>query len=162
MTTSSTPTPPAHVAWTHPAARPFAIMGAIAIIVGGFLSAVLAPVASYHGNWAVAYIVLVAGVAQIALGVGQATVLSGQIRSGAVITQLLLWNLGATATVIATVLDLSVLLYAAACAQIIVIISFLYLTRNGRKGRILLIVRVLSVILLISIPTGVVLQALTH
>jgi len=149
-------------AWTHPTARPFAILGTVAIVGGSLLSAALAPTASYHSSWAVAYIVLVAGVAQVALGVGQTAVTDGRVSVGTVTVQAVLWNLGAIATVAATIGDIPVLLYLASAAQAATIVLFLVATRHGRSGVTLLTLRVLSALLLVSIPTGIVLQAITH
>src|SRR5664280_2796146 len=54
------------------AALPFAAVGAACIVAGGLVAAVSAPAPSEHASWAAAYLVLVVGVAQAALGVGQA------------------------------------------------------------------------------------------
>lgn len=50
----------------------FAATGAVAIIVAGALSAALAHAPTRAAMWLTAYLVLVVGVAQLALGVGQA------------------------------------------------------------------------------------------
>lgn len=162
MTTTPISAPLARSAWTHPAALPFAIMGTIAVVGGSLLSAALAPTPSYHGNWAVAYIVLVAGVGQIVLGVGQTATTAGRVRRAVVVMQVLLLNLGSVATVIATVGDIRVLLYVAAALQLIALISFLWATRHGARGLTLVALRTVTVLLVISIPIGIVLQSLVH
>ncbi|WP_308491521.1 hypothetical protein [Microbacterium terrisoli] len=162
MTNASVSTPLSRSAWTHPTALPFAIMGTIAVVGGSLLSAALAPNPSYHGNWAVAYIVLVAGVGQIVLGVGQAAVTAGRVRPAVVAVQALMLNLGAVATVIATVDDIAALLYLAAVMQIVALVGFLWVTRHVARGLTLMALRIVAVLLLISVPTGVVLQALVH
>lgn len=162
MTTPPVPTPLSRSAWTHPAALPFAIMGTIAVVGGALLSAALAPTPSYHGNWAVAYIVLVAGVGQIVLGVGQTAATAGTVRPAIIAVQVLLLNLGAAATVAATVGDIPALLYVAAVLQMVALVSFLWATRHGTRGLTLVALRIMAVLLLISVPTGIVLQSLVH
>lgn len=162
MTTTPAPTPLARSAWTHPVALPFAIMGTIAVVGGSLLSAALAPTPSYHGNWAVAYIVLVAGFGQIVLGVGQAAATAGRVHPAVVTVQALLLNLGAAATVAATVGDIPALLYVAAAMQIVALISFLWVTRHGAHGLTLLALRIMAVLLMISTPVGIVLQSLAR
>ena len=52
--------------------RPFAVAGVGAIVGGGVLaSAIAAPAPTRHGVWAVAYLVLVLGVGQLAIGAGR-------------------------------------------------------------------------------------------
>lgn len=152
----------AHSAWTHPRARAFTVLGTVAVVGGSILSAAIAPTPSYHGSWAVAYIVLVAGVAQIVLGVGQTSVTDGHVGAGRVAWQAALFDAGVAATVTATILDIPVLLYAAAVAQVVAVILFLAATRGGRRGLTLITLRVVAIVLLVGTPTGVVIQALTH
>lgn len=154
--------PLARSAWTHARALPFAILGTIAVVGGSLLSAALAPTPSYDGNWAVAYIVLVGGVAQIVLGVGQTAVTGGHIQRVTVAVQVLLWNLGVAATVVATIANIPWLLYVAALAQAAVIVIFLVLTRRGGQRALTWALRIIALLLVISIPTGIVLQALAH
>jgi hypothetical protein len=58
--------------WRHPAARawlrPFLIAGVACIIGGGLLAAATAYVTTQKTAWATAYVVLVGGMAQVALG----------------------------------------------------------------------------------------------
>ncbi|HEU4857129.1 MAG TPA: hypothetical protein VFS86_07495 [Rhodanobacteraceae bacterium] len=63
-------TPTAETRW-H-AAQPFVVTGAVAIIAGGFIAAGVARRPLQHLVWMSAYLVLVAGIAQIVFGAGQA------------------------------------------------------------------------------------------
>lgn len=146
-------------AWLSPAVLPFAVAGAVGVIGGGLLSAALAPNASYHGSWAVAYIVLVIGVAQIMLGAGQAYVTDGAVSQPTVLAELTGWNLASVATVLGTVLDVTAVLYVGAVLQLAILTTFLYCVRNGRRGAVLIIMRALIAIMLVSVPIGLVLQA---
>ena len=51
---------------------------------------------SEHGSWLAAFLVLVAGVAQIALAVGQAMLAPRPPSSRTLVTELIAWNEGAT------------------------------------------------------------------
>lgn len=52
-------------------ADPFIVVAALAVVVGGVVSAALAHAPTRHAMWLVAYLVLVVGVIQFCLGVGQ-------------------------------------------------------------------------------------------
>lgn len=52
--------------------RPFLLVALLALLVAGFLAAFLAHAPSRQLLWLVAYLVLVAGLAQVALGLGRA------------------------------------------------------------------------------------------
>ena len=83
-------------------------------------------------------------------------------RQKNVLRQVLLWNLGVAATVVATIANIPWLLYVAALAQAAVIVIFLVLTRRGGQRALTWALRIIALLLLISIPTGIVLQALAH
>jgi hypothetical protein len=149
-------------AWAHSAARPFVLLGGACVIGGGLVSAAAAPSASYHSSWAVAYIVLIAGVAQAALGLGQSTLAGGTVAGRTVLAELLAWNLGNAAVVAGTLLDLAPLLYLGCALLIAALALVLYAIRHAPPGRVLLTTRVIVAVLLVSMPIGIVLQALTH
>lgn len=86
--------PAVHGAWL------FAGTGAVAIVVAGALSAALAHAPTRAAMWLTAYLVLVVGVAQIGLGVGQARLASRPPKSALLGSQWLLFN-GANALVVA-------------------------------------------------------------
>lgn len=52
-------------------AAPFMVIAALAVVGGGLVSAELAHAPTRHAMWLVAYLVLVVGVVQFGLGVGQ-------------------------------------------------------------------------------------------
>jgi hypothetical protein len=144
------------------AARPFVLLGGACVIGGGLASAAAAPTASYHSSWAVAYVVLIAGVAQAALGLGQSTLAGAEVGRRTVLTELLAWNLGNAAVVVGTLLDVTPVLYLGCALLIAALVIVLYTIRHAPPGRALLTTRIVVVILLVSMPIGIVLQALTH
>lgn len=79
------------------AARPFVAIGAVAVVVGGVAAAVTGPTGWARGSWVAAFLVLVMGVAQIGLGLGQAAFATRTRRRA--VGQVLAFN-GATLAVI--------------------------------------------------------------
>lgn len=144
------------------AAAPFVVIGLALVIVGGLVSAAAAPTASYHSSWAVAYIVLVAGVAQGLLGLGQAMLTGGTAPVAVRRAQLWCWNLGNAAVVAGTLADVPVLLYLGCVLLVVTLVLVLRATAQVPSGGVLWTVRIIVVVLLVSIPTGIVLQAVTH
>ncbi|MEO6885873.1 MAG: hypothetical protein ABI232_06245 [Jatrophihabitantaceae bacterium] len=143
-------------------AGPFVVVGGAFVIAGGLLSAAMARAASYHSSWAVAYIVLVAGVAQAVLGLAQAGLTDGDVPRRISGAELFGWNLGNLAVVAGTLLDVKPLLYAGAALLVATLVLVLYAIRHARPGWPLLTTRIIVALLLVSMPIGIVLQAVGH
>lgn len=75
-------------------AIPFIAVGTSAIILGGLFSAATARFATYHSAWFVAYLVLVVGIAQVALGLGQWWLAAKPLKAALLISELLIFNVG--------------------------------------------------------------------
>lgn len=147
-------------AWACPAGRPFMLAGGACVIGGGLVSAAMAPVASYHSSWAVAYIVLVAGVAQAALGFGQGTLAGGDVPRRVVGAELAGWNLGNAAVVTGTLIEVAAVLYVGCALLVTALALVLYAIRHAPSSRTLVATRVVTALILFSMPIGIVLQAL--
>lgn len=76
------------------AAFPFLTVGVAAIALGGLFSAATARFASYHSAWFVAYLVLVVGIAQVGLGLGQWRLASKPLGVAVLFVELLIFNVG--------------------------------------------------------------------
>ncbi len=76
------------------AATPFTVIAVLAIVVGGSVSAALAHVPTRHAMWLVAYLVLVVGVAQFGLGVGQSWLAQARPSRGLLAAECALFNVG--------------------------------------------------------------------
>lgn len=138
------------------------LLGVACVIGGGLVSAAAAPAPSYHSSWAVAYIVLVAGAAQVALGLGQSALTEGNVADRTVRAELLGWNLGNAAVVAGTLLDVTPVLYAGCALLVAVLVLVLYAIRHAKPARMLVATRVIVILLLISMPVGIVLEAVKH
>lgn len=133
------------------------------MILGGLVAAVTGPLELSKGSWAAAYLVLVVGAAQIAMGAArQRWPRSGSDTQGWM--QLVLWNLGSIAVIAGTVAGIPPVVFAGSALLVAaLVLAFLATFRrpDGGPGRMLLLgFRVLLVLLAVSIPIGVVLSAI--
>jgi hypothetical protein len=140
-------------------ALPFAVIGAACVVAGGLVAAATAPAPSEHGSWAAAYLVLVAGVAQIALGAGQALLASNPVPRRVIAGELTAWNAGNVAVLAGTITG-AVPLADAGGALLVVALALLLVGVPGtgwRGGWGLRLYRLLIAVVLVSIPIGLLL-----
>lgn len=146
---------------------PFLVIGTACVIAGGLVSAATAPNPSEHGSWAAAYLVLVAGVAQVGLGVGQA-MFGGRTAERMVLAEIAGWNLGNAAVLAGTLAGVEAIVDVGGAALLVVLVLLLrgVLTSSATpsdRGRWLLHgYRALLVLLIVSIPVGLVLERVQH
>lgn len=139
-------------------AAPFGLMGVSFVIAGGLVAAVAAPVASEQSSWTAGYLVLVAGIAQIGLGVGCAALAprlpSRPSRAGI----LALWNVGNALVVMGVLLNLTVLVDLGGIALVIALALALRTVRHSKGPAYLRrSYWLLAIVLGLSIATGLVL-----
>jgi len=149
--------------WTS--AIGFIWAGVVCVIAGGLVSASTAPSPSEHGSWAAAYLVLVGGVAQVGLGVGQAW-LAPDVASTRLTRltnlQLVGWNVGNAAVIGATLSGLTPVVDAGGALLVATLVACVSKVRHpARRGLPLQAFRALVILLLVSIPVGLVLAQLT-
>jgi len=142
-------------------AAPFLGIGGACVVAGGFVAAVTAHAPTQNATWAAAYLVLVAGVAQIGLGAGQAWLadrkLSPRLSAGELIT----WNLGNAAVIAGAVSGVTPVTDIGGALLVIALALLLAAVRGARRtGWPPVLYRTLIVIVLVSIPIGLVLAAL--
>jgi hypothetical protein len=146
---------------------PFVVIGTACVIAGGLVSAASAPHPSEHGSWAAAYLVLVAGVAQIGLGAGQ-SMFGGHASQRTVLAVIAGWNLGNAAVLAGTLADVGFVVDLGGAALLVVLVLLLRgaLTSGATpsdRGRWLLRgYRALLALLIVSIPVGLVLERVQH
>lgn len=146
------------------AAAPFLILGFACVVTGGFVAAAIAPAPTPHGSWAVAYLVLVAGVAQVGLGLGQALLAPRTPTRRRVAGQIGTWNAGNAAVLVGTLTERTFLVDAGGAVLVVSLVLLVVGVRAGDAGlgrpwrrRALYGFRVLVVVLLLSIPVGLLL-----
>ena len=157
---------------TAPRWRPataFTVIGGGCVVAGGLVAAATSPLSIPHGSWMAAYLVLVGGVAQYAMGRARRWLpetaqppLWGWIG-------VIGWNLGNLAVILGTLLGLPPLVYVGSAALVVGLLVALDATRpvatasvgktNARLG---LAYRVMLLVLAVSIPVGMTLSHLRH
>ncbi len=151
-------------------ASPWLVLGVIAVIAGGLVAAFVAHDPSQKPVWASAYLVLVAGVGQIGLALGRTMLPARPATPGAVARDFAVFALGNVGVVAGTVIDV-VWLVDIGGALIVVALALMVwgvrgasgkapYTSSGWLGGLLLTYRVLVVVLLVSVPVGLVLARL--
>ncbi|GAB3038856.1 hypothetical protein GCM10027052_18180 [Parafrigoribacterium mesophilum] len=143
-------------------AIPFLILGGVSVIAGGVLSAAAAPAPSYTASWAVAYIVLVAGVAQLVLGLGQAQLASHQPPGRVVAAEAVAFNLAHVAVLLGTIIGAAWMVDIGAALIVVALGLFIWSVRGASAGNrwMLYGFRVMILIVLITTPIGVVIANL--
>lgn len=135
---------------------PFVVVGGAGIVIAGMISAATAFTPSYHASWAVAYLVLVVGAAQISLGLGQAWLAREPPASSTVVWEVVGFNLGHIGILGGQLLGvlLSTVLGSALLVAVLAIM-ILAVRGSARSPWLRYAYWTLAAILLVSIPTGV-------
>ena len=145
---------------TEPAAA-FLVPGGACVIAGGLIAAITAHAPSEHATWAAAYLVLVAGAAQIGLGVGRAWLADRKPSPGRLVGELASWNFGNAAVIAGTVSGLTAVVDLGGALLVVALALLLAAVRDRRRsGWPLTLYRALIVLVLVSIPIGLTLAEL--
>lgn len=146
---------------SRPAVIPFVLIGSLSIVLGGLLSAISAGTPSYLSSWSVAYLVLVAGVGQIVLGLGQALLATVQLSPRLIAAQVLTFNIASVAVLAGTAISQTVLVYLGCGVFLISLALFVWGVRSSRAHNKFALYgfRTMLVILLISTPIGLILSS---
>jgi len=136
-------------------AIPFTIIAGISIIAAGFISAITAFSPSYTASWAVAYLVLVVGVAQLALGFGQAWLAEELPSKALLIAEVILFNLANLATLLGTLLAWMALVYIGAVLMIISLALFIWGTRIAKPGKIWVVYGFRAIVFILIVSAGI-------
>lgn len=133
----------------------FLATGIAGTVAGGLVAAITAAVPTEHGAWVAAYLVLVVGVAQIGIGIGQAVLASGTPSWRVVATEFGVYNGGNAAVILGTLLALPPLVDVGGLLLVLALALLLVTTRGAEGPRwVRYLFRVLLLVLLISIPIG--------
>lgn len=151
-----------HARWS--AARPFALTGIACVVAGGLVTAVASPLGLEMGSWAAAYLVLVAGVAQLGLGVGQAWIPAELPTARWRLWELAAWNVGGVTVLVAAFVRTPLLVAAGGLALLVALVLFLIAVRRPRlvTTHWLATYRVLALVVAVSVLVGFVLSVVRH
>ena len=137
----------------------FVALGGMCVIAGGCVAAASSVTPSETASWAAAYLVLVGGVAQVFLGLGQVLVARPSASLAACRAELTCWNVGNTAVLVGVVGRFEALLLLGGALLVVALGMFAYSTRRSLfdRGWLQIGYRIGLVVLTLSIPAGVVL-----
>jgi len=136
----------------------FAI-GACFVVLGGLVAAITQPMGLEHGSWLAAYLVLVCGVAQCAAGMVRHQLGGRPATPPHALALLLSWNLGNGAVVTGTLVGEPFVVDAGGALLLAALLVAGRDVRYSPRPVAVLAYRLLSAVLLISIPVGL---ALAH
>lgn len=144
---------------------PLFAVGALGVVSGGLVAAAIAPAPTEHGSWAAAYLVLVVGVAQIALGSGQALLAPNAPSSRVVALEAVCWNAANALVIAGTITNTHPVVYVGGAVLVAALAMFANAARGATplvrgKRWPLHVFRALVAVLLVSIPTGLVLATI--
>ncbi|GAB2524053.1 hypothetical protein [Paramicrobacterium agarici] len=143
---------------------PFLWVGTIAIIVGGLIAAVTSPLNLEHGSWASAYIVLIVGVALIFFGVTQ-SLLTERVTGRTAAIEISGWMLGSLAVLGGTLVETPWVVDVGGAILVLTLVVFALAVRTGTRTRAtwpLWTFRFVLIVIVVSIPIGLVLSHLRH
>ena len=136
----------------------FLAVGGACIVLGGLVAAVTGPLQLSHGSWTAAYLVLVGGVAQIALGASQRALTGRQTPTAVLLTELAAWNLAGALVIGGALLQNPVIVSGGGVALVVALGVMARTVRGGAGPRWALWThRGMLAVLLSGIPVGLVL-----
>lgn len=140
---------------------PFVVIGSISIVLGGAVSAASAPSPSYTASWAVAYVVLVAGMAQLALGLGQARLAVKQPSATMIAAEVITLNVANIAVLVGTIMIWTILTDVGGGLFIIALALFVWAVRaaHAHNKWMLYGFRVVIAICIVTTPIGLVIAS---
>ncbi|TAM09004.1 MAG: hypothetical protein EPN72_13645 [Nevskiaceae bacterium] len=141
---------------------PFAVTGILAILGGGLIAAVTAHAPTQPWTWAAAYIVLVAGAAQIAFGVGQSALTTLTLPPRLIALEWLALNLGNAGVVAGVLTDRPGIVTAGTALFAFTLLLFLIGVRHACHQRTAIAYRLVLGVLFVSSLTGLVLSLAPH
>lgn len=138
-------------------AWPFTIVGVACVIAGGLVAAITSVSPTEQLAWSAAYLVLVAGVAQVGLGLGQQFLPTRPPSRRLVLGELALWNVGNAAVMYGTLAGAVAVVDVGGALLVLTLGLVGYASRGAARTWLLHGFRALIAILLVSIPVGLVL-----
>jgi hypothetical protein len=130
------------------------IVGACCIVVGGLVAAVAAPLKLDHGSWLAAYLVLVCGVAQCAIGIAQPQFAALPFRAWAYRIGLICWNVGDAAFIAGTLAAVPIVADIGGVSLLIPLVVTIRAVRTSSRRLLSWGYRAAMGVLIVSIPVG--------
>ena len=134
---------------------PLFVAGGVAIIAGGLTAAVTGPTGWERGSWVAAFLVLVAGVAQIGLGVGSALLTAQQTSARLAGAECVLWSIGCAVVIAGTLASSPVAVTVGSVPLFAVLAMSIASSGSAQRSHFALAYRALLTVLLVSLPVGI-------
>lgn len=135
-------------------------IGAVGVVAGGLVAAVSAPLDLAHGSWLAAYLVLVGGVGQCAMGAARLLAPPPLDATSLGWVQVAGWNIGNALVITGTLITLPLVVDVGGLACVVALTIALLQSRRLRGTWAGWAYRVGLVVLLVSVPVGLVLAHL--
>ncbi len=132
-------------------------LGAALIVAGGLVAAVTSPLALAKGGWLAAYLVLVCGVAQCMLSRQGGSSTGPHAAPGRLRVRLVGWNAGNALVIVGVLTAMPIVVDVGGIVLLGVLMAALIATRHHAASARVVLVRVALVLLIVSIPVGLVL-----
>jgi hypothetical protein len=130
------------------------------VVAGGLVAAVTGPLDLAHGSWLAAYLVLVGGVGQGAMGAARLVAPGPPHARTRGRAQILAWNLGNALVVTGTLTTAPLVVDAGGLACVVALTLALLHSRRLRSTLTSWAYRAVLAVLLVSVPVGLVLAHL--
>jgi hypothetical protein len=140
-------------------ARVAYVLGVCFVVVGGLVAAVTGPLELARGSWLAAYLVLVCGVAQVALATAQPVLSTRPVPPRVWLVQVVGWNVGNGVVVAGVLLDAAVVVDVGALPLLVTLVLAIDAVRRPPRPLSIAAVGYLAVlaVLIASVPVGLVL-----
>lgn len=132
-------------------------VGTALVVLGGLVSAVTGPWELADGSWLAAYLVLVCGVAQCAMGLAQEYLGAHRLGSPVAWVQFVCWNVGNASVIVGTLSDSPLFVDCGGVVLLIALAISLYATRRASRTLLGWGYRIVVAVLAVSIPVGILL-----
>ncbi|HET8779152.1 MAG TPA: hypothetical protein VFM66_03700 [Agromyces sp.] len=132
-------------------------LGAALIVAGGLVAAVTSPLALAKGSWLAAYLVLVCGVAQCVLARQGRTSRATDAAARRLRLSLVGWNAGNALVIVGVLTAMPIVVDVGGILLLAVLIAALVATRQHAASARLVLYRIALVLLIVSIPVGLIL-----
>lgn len=140
--------------------RPFLVAGVGAVVAGGMIAAASRPAGWERGPWTAAFLVLVVGVGQVGLAIGQSASGRPVIDIRTIVVELVLVNVGASLVIAGTLSSSPVTATIGSVLFAVALVVFARQScgRRGERGWLLRAYLALLLVLVVSTPIGIALS----
>jgi hypothetical protein len=132
----------------------FLAAGSGCVVLGGLVAAVTGPLHLSQGGWLAAYLVLVCGAAQCAIGAVQDKFVTEPVSPGMFAVEFVVWNAANLAVIAGTLLGFTILVDLGGAALLVALVLALWITRRARRSLVVWTYRACIVVMVVSIPVG--------